>query len=389
MSMTHQILAHTASQVSALAAFAQTGAAEPTAPTFWMPVGASTISQGVDHTLDVINWICYVFFALVVGLMVWFVVKYRHRTGDKFRTDYPTHNTPLEITWSVIPTIIVIGIFVVGFRSYLDIYTAPKNAFDIKVTAQKWAWSFQYPNGAVSDDLYIPAGRPVRLVLRSSDVLHSLYIPDFRVKRDIVPGRYTYAWFQCDFPTGQPGKTPRDPNAKVVSGPEDDAQAHTLFCTEYCGTGHSKMNRYVYVLDEASFGQWMTDQSQWMDKIPEEELYFKAGPKIFARCQQCHSLDGTVGIGPSWKGIIERVKAYPIVGDGKEYATWEDYVRTSILVPGKYVVPTYGNVMPSFKGQLNDKAIDAVLGYMQQLEKFDTKTGKLKAEFDPATGMKK
>ena len=87
MSMTHQILAHTASQVSALAAFAQTGAAEPTAPTFWMPVGASTISQGVDHTLDVINWICYVFFALVVGLMVWFVVKYRHRTGDKFRTD--------------------------------------------------------------------------------------------------------------------------------------------------------------------------------------------------------------------------------------------------------------------------------------------------------------
>jgi cytochrome c oxidase subunit 2 len=127
-----------------------------------MPTGASTISGGVDHTLDVINWICYFFFALVVGLMVYFVVKYRHRKGERFRTDFPHHNTPLEVTWSIIPTIIVIGIFVVGFRSYLDIYTAPKNAFDIKVTAQKWAWNFQYPNGATSDDLYVPAGRPLR-----------------------------------------------------------------------------------------------------------------------------------------------------------------------------------------------------------------------------------
>ncbi|NBQ15714.1 MAG: hypothetical protein EBU31_14190 [Proteobacteria bacterium] len=131
---------------------------------------------------------------------------------------------------------------------------------------------------------------------------------------------------------------------------------YNLFCTEYCGTGHSKMNRYVYVLDEASFGQWMIDQSQWLDKIPEEELYFKAGPKIFARCQQCHSLDGTKGIGPSWQGIVERVKAYPNVGEGKKYGTWEDYVRTSILVPGDYVV--------------------AMIGYMQHLSDFDPKTGK-------------
>ena len=377
MPMTSQIISHAASKASALAAFAQSGAAsEPAAPTFWMPTGASTISGGVDQTLDVINWICYFFFALVVGLMVYFVVKYRHRKGERFRTDFPHHNTPLEVTWSIIPTIIVIGIFVVGFRSYLDIYTAPKNAFDIKVTAQKWAWSFQYPNGATSDDLYVPAGRPVRLILRSSDVLHSLYIPDFRVKRDIVPGRYTYAWFQCDYPSGQPGKSPRDPNAKKVEGKEDPAQMYNLFCTEYCGTGHSKMNRYVYVLDEASFGQWMIDQSQWLDKIPEEELFFKAGPKIYARCQQCHSLDGSKGIGPSWQGIVDRVKAYPNVGEGKKYGTWEDYVRTSILVPGDYVVPGYGNVMPSFKGQLNDKAIDAMIGYMQHLGDFDPKNGK-------------
>ena len=133
----------------------------------WLPPQASTIAPGVDHTLDVINWICYVFFVLVVALMVGFVVKYRHRQGEAFRHDYPHHNTPLELTWTILPTILVIGIFVVGFRSYLDIYTAPKNAFDIKATAQKWNWSFQYPNGATSDDLYVPAGRPVRIILRS------------------------------------------------------------------------------------------------------------------------------------------------------------------------------------------------------------------------------
>lgn len=388
MSMTHQILSLAATKATAVAAWAQAGVSEPVPPTFWMPPGASTISPGVDLTLDVINWISYFFFVLVVALTAWFVIKYRHRTGEKFRTEYPLHNTPLEITWSVIPTIIVVGIFVVGFRSYLDIYTAPKNAFDIKVTAQKWAWTFQYPNGAQSDDLYIPSGKPVRLILRSSDVLHSLYIPDFRIKRDIVPGRYTYAWFQCDFPTGLPGKTPRDPNDKTgVKGELDAAQRHPLFCTEYCGTGHSKMNRYVYVLDDASFAQWMTDQSQWLDKIDEDQLFFKAGPKIFARCQQCHSLDGSQGIGPSWKGIVERVKAYPIIGEGKKYATWEDYIRTSIYVPGDYLVPTYGNVMPSFKGQLNDRAIDAVIGYMQNLDKFDPKTGKLLSTLNPDTAQ--
>jgi cytochrome c oxidase subunit 2 len=386
MSTIHQALSTAAAKAHALSGLAQ-AADGPTPRTFWMPEGASTIAPGVDHTLDVINWICYFFFALVVLLMVVFVVKYRHRKGERFRTEYPHHNTPLEVTWSIIPTIIVIGIFVVGFRSYLDIYTAPKNAFDIKATAQKWAWQFQYPNGAQSDDLYVPAGNPFRIVLRSSDVLHSFYIPDFRVKRDIVPGRYTYAWFQCDHPTGMPGKDVRDPNAATVDLPMGEGQRHALYCTEYCGTGHSKMNRFVYVLDEATFAQWMVDQSQWMDKIPEEELWFKAGPKLFSRCSQCHSLDGTNGIGPSWKGIVDRVKGYDFVGEGKKYGTWEDYVRTSILVPGEYVVPPYANAMPTFKGQLNDKAIDALIGYMQNLDKLDPKTGKLLPTLDPQTAQ--
>ena len=361
----------------ALQTIAAALAADPApASSVWLPPAASNLAGDYDAMFHAINYVCYFFFVVVVAAMLYFVVKYRVRKGQAFRSDGPLHNLPLETSWAVVPLLIVIFIFYVGFRDYLNMTTPPKNAYVIKVTAQKWAWNFQYPNGATSDDLYIPAGRPVQLTMRASDVLHSCYIPDFRVKKDVVPGRYSTLWFQCDYPTGMPGKDVRDPNAKTVEGPLDAAQAHALFCTEYCGTGHSKMNRYVYVLDEASFNQWMVDQSQWIDKIPEEELYFKAGPKIFGRCVQCHSLDGTNGIGPSWKGIVDRVKAYPFVGEGKKYATYQDYIRTSILAPGDYVVPPYANAMPTFKGQLNDKAIDAVIGYMEHLDEFDPKTGK-------------
>jgi cytochrome c oxidase subunit 2 len=232
----------------------------------------------------------------------------------------------------------------------------------------KWAWTFKYPNGAQSDDLYVPAGRPVRLVMRSNDVLHSLYIPAFRVKRDVVPGRYTHLWFQSDFITGMD-------------------EGYFLFCTEYCGTGHSNMNRRVYVLGETEFNEWLEQQARWIDEIDDEELYFKAGPKIYARCSQCHSIDGSMGTGPSWKGLWEKVsggagsdqkfadgKSYSdIIGPGKEYATPEDYIRDSIYNPGKHLVSGYGNVMPTFKGQLSDRATDAVIGMLKRLDEFDAK----------------
>lgn len=378
MSTTTEILSHFAAHAGALIAVAPPVAGEPPAPTFWQPVAASTAAPTVDLMWDIINWISYFFFALVVALMVAFVIKYRHRPGAPFRKDYPHHNTPLEISWSIIPTIIVIGIFWFGFAGYLDLYTAPKDAYDVQVTAQKWAWSFKYPNGAQSEDLYVPANRPVRLIMRSQDVLHSLFIPAFRVKKDCVPGRYSYIWFQCDYPTGQP-------SAKAVQNPKEGereaAQQYHLFCTEYCGQGHSNMNRWVYVLAPADFDKWLIDQSQWLDKIPDEELYFKAGPKLYARCAQCHTLDGTLSTGPSWKGLYERVKGYPNVGPGKQYEGVESYISNSILVPGEYVVPGFGNAMPTFKGQMNERAIEAITGFMKHLDEFDPKTGKyLKAE---------
>ncbi|MBC24289.1 MAG: cytochrome c oxidase subunit II [Phycisphaerae bacterium] len=347
----------------ASAAFASGG---NTPRTFWMPEGASTIAPSIDHVFDMINWVCYFFFALVVIIMFWFMWKYRQR-GRIVDAQGPTHNMALELTWTIIPIFIVAAMFFVGFKGFLNIVTPPENSYEIDVVAQKWAWEFKYPNGATSEDLYVPAGQPVKLIMSSRDVLHSLYIKDFRVKQDVIPGRYSYLWFQANEPTLN-----------------DDF--HWLFCTEYCGFGHSNMNRKVYVLPEDDFAEWVVEQGQWLDKILDEDLYFKAGPKLFVRCVQCHSLDGTPGIGPSWGdhagqgNIWERTvsgetvfddgtKLSSLIGPGKAYETPEDYLRTSMLNPGKHLVQGYGNAMAV--QALNDRAVDALIGMMKRIDEFD------------------
>ena len=344
-----------------------------TPATFWMPEGASTVSADVDWAFMFVTWVSYFFFALIVGLMIVFVIRYRHRKGERFRTDGMTHHGPLEALWIIIPLLISIAIFFFGFKGYLDLAQPPKNTFDIEVVAKKWQWSFTYPNGAIStnmDGLFVPAGKPVRLIMRSYDVLHAFFVPNFRVKRDVVPGRRVALWFQCDFPTG-----------------EDASKAYNFFCAEYCGTGHSNMGGKVYVLGETEFAEWMAKQANWIEDIPDDQLYQIAGPKLYAQCSQCHTLDGSTGQGPSWKGIMDRISAGTgkftngqsyagIIGPGKVYETPEDYIRDSILNPGRYIVQTFTNVMPTFKGQMNERKIDAVIGLMKHLDQFDSK-GKL------------
>lgn len=338
---------------------------------FWLPEGASTLAPEIDWVFHFINYINYFFFFLVVGLMFYFVWKYRQK-GREVYARGPSHNTVLELGWTIIPTIIVVVIFFMGFRGFVDAKTVPANSYQIDVTALRYGWIFKYPNGATSDDLYVPAGQPVKLVMRSEDVLHSLYIRDFRVKQDVVPGRYTTMWFQADNPT------------------EGD-DFHWLFCTEFCGVGHSNMNRKVFVLNQTDFAEWETEQARWLDKIPENELYSKAGPKLFARCAGCHTLDGKSGTGPSWgnydgtgdiwarsqPGSQHKVdNGKPLadfIGPGKQYETPEGYLRASILNPGEHLVDGYGNAMPTFRGQISDRGIDALIGMMKHLDEFDAK----------------
>ena len=349
--------------------------------TFWMPEGASIQAPEIDFVFELINWVNYFFFALIVIIMVYFCIRYRQRGKNVEFAPGPTHNLPLELFWTIIPTLILIVIFFLGFFGYLDLYTPPKDSYDIKVTAQQWAWEFEYPNGAKStSELVVPEGRPVRLVMRSKDVLHSLFIPDFRVKQDIVPGRYTYLWFQSDAP----------------NDPDDESDFRWLFCSEYCGDSHWNMNVHVRVFPEEDFEEWTKEQARWLDVIPEQDLFFMAGPKLYLRCVTCHSLDGKDGSGPSWGpraglgNVWERItggetkikggtkfqkgktKLSDYIGDGKLYATPEDYVRASIYNPGALLVDGYGNQMPTFQGQLNDRAIDAIIGMMKHLDEFNT-----------------
>ena len=361
------------------------GDTRPLEGNFWMPPPDSTAAAGNDFVFDLINWICYFFFAGIVIALVWLSWKYRQKGKEiHYQADAPNHNTPLEVTWTVIPLLLVVAIFFMGFKGYLDLVTPPRNSYEINVTAQQWSWSFKYPNGATSNHLVVPARQPVKLVMRSQDVLHALFIPDFRVKQDIVPGRYTYLWFQANAPTG------------IVPDDEMDTTGvgHHLFCAEYCGTDHSNMNRKVFVLEEAEFLEWTEQQARWLDEVPDEELYFVAGPRIFARCKSCHTLNGTTGIGPSWEdyeglgnvwnrtvagttpikggtkaGSGSKVGDY--IGAGKLYETPEDYIRESILNPNALHVAPFGPAMTSFKGQLSDRAIDALIGMMKHIDEFD------------------
>ena len=359
---------------------------------FWMPPAASTLAPATDFAFQAITWLSYVFFFGITFVLVYLTVKFRQQgTEVKYDAGAPVHNTPLEVGWTVIPLLLVIAIFFMGFKGFLDLSTPPKDAYEINVTAAQWNWNFKYPNGATSSDLVVPAGQPVKLVMRSNDVLHSLYIPDFRVKKDVVPGRYSYLWFQADEPTGM---VPEDQSANTTLG-------HYLFCTEYCGKDHSNMNRKVFVLNETDFKEWETTQARWLDEVPDEELYSIAGPKLYLRCSNCHSIDGTAGTGPSWgdqtsgslaglgtlwQRVTEGVspidggtrdnggrKLGDCIGPGKLYETPEDYIRESIYNPGALLISGYGPNMPHFRGQLSDRAVDAIIGMIKNIDQFDPK----------------
>jgi heme/copper-type cytochrome/quinol oxidase subunit 2 len=168
-----------------------------TAPTMWLSKGASTIAPGVDLLFNWILWICIFFFFLVTILLVLFVVLYRHKPGVK-RDVAAGHNTPLELTWTLVPSVIVVFLYYYGFRQYMNMAIEPPNSYEIMATGQMWQWSFTYPNGHTDTELHVPIDTPIRIVLQSQDVIHSLYIPNFRVKKDAVPGRYNRMWFEAN-----------------------------------------------------------------------------------------------------------------------------------------------------------------------------------------------
>ena len=307
---------------------------------FWMPPKGATTATGVDWLFYFIFWISVVFFAIIVGVLTVFLFKYRRRPGHAPQ-ESPSHSLVLELTWSIIPLILVIVLFAIGFVHFIDMNTMPANAYEILVTAQRWSWAFTYPNGYVDDELHVPVDTPVVLTMRSEDVIHSFFIPAFRVKKDVVPGRYTKVWFRAT---------------------EEDS--FIIFCAEYCGTQHSDMLSWCHVHPPGEYETWLADASDFISKLPPAE----AGKRIYniRGCKQCHSIDGTANVGPSFQGVFgEDVK----LADGTSVLADENYLHRSITEPNADIVAGYEDVpMPTYKGRLRDEEIQVIVEFIKSLK---------------------
>lgn len=334
---------------------------EATGPTFWMPEAASSVAGQIDWILEFINIICYVFFVLITVVLVWFAVKYRRDPNKhQISAEGPTHGLALELTWTIIPTGLVVAIFWVGMVGYIDLRESPEDAYEVSVTAQQWSWTFNHPDYGVieGNELHVPLNRPVRLIMGSTDVLHSLFVPAFRVKQDIVPGRYSTLWFTAI----KPG-------------------TYQLYCTEYCGKDHSKMLALVHVLPEDEFQAKMGKLAREYEDLPDADLPVYALTRLYNRCSSCHSLNGDNSTGPTFKGLWDRVAAgegsftngkslKEYMGPGGEYELPENYIRESILNPGKVIRENYANVMPNnFASQLKPRQVEALVLMMKHLDR--------------------
>jgi cytochrome c oxidase subunit II len=334
-----------------------------------LPIRASTIAGEIDWLTWFITWVCIIFGVGVIVGTIWIALRYRHKPGVNDRGHGSTHNTLLEITWSVIPGIIVLLIAIWGFQGYVRFAVPPPaEAIEIQVEGYKWGWNFTYPNGYSESQLHIPKDVPVRFVMSSRDVIHSLYFPAFRIKKDVVPGRFNKMWVIATetSPLGE-GKDWTDPASFPLydaDKPETHAEGFDIYCTEYCGTRHSKMLSKVHVHPTyESWQQWLVAASNLEDRVPDPVV---RGQLLSQKngCFQCHSVDGKSGIGPTWKDLYMHKGKFV---DGADYVADEDYIRESILYPNKHIVAGYSPVMPSYLGKISDREVKAIIWYMKSI----------------------
>jgi cytochrome c oxidase subunit II len=302
-----------------------------------MTHGWTNLSASVDSVFLFIMGISLVLLVGVTGTMVYFAVRYRRSRHPQ--AENIEGNLALEIVWTVIPTLLVLAIFWVGWKGFVYMRTVPKDAMLVKVTARMWSWGFAYENGRTSDVLKVPVGRPVKLAITSVDVVHSLSIPAFRVKEDAVPGRENYLWFKPEL-----------------------AGTYDLFCTEYCGMGHSAMVTKVDVMAQQEFDSWYRAAQGKAAAGPD-------GAKLFAEkgCAACHSIDGSPKVGPTLKGVFGHKVTVLTGGKEREIAADETYLRRSLVDPNADIVKGFPPIMPPQKDVLTDAEIDAVIEYLKTL----------------------
>jgi len=308
----------------------------------FQPVQASTIARSVDYLYLFITGVTLFFTALIFLIIFYLMIRYRRRSPDE-RPKAIEGSLPLEILWTAIPTLIVAMIFVWGSVLYFQNAEPPPGAMEIFVTGKQWMWKIEHPEGQREiNELHVPLGRPVKLTMTSEDVIHDFYVPAFRVKKDVLPGRYTSLWFEAT-----------------------QLGTFHLFCAQYCGAFHAGMIGSVIVMEPDEYERWLAGGVQG-------ESMEASGAKLFQQngCVTCHLSDGT-GPAPSLLGVYGN----PVRLTSGQTVTADDaYVRESILSPTAKIVLGYKPIMPSFQGQLTEEQISSLIAYVRSLGTVAPKT---------------
>ncbi|MGE5809330.1 MAG: cytochrome c oxidase subunit II [Nitrospirota bacterium] len=304
------------------------------------------MSNPADDTFFFILGISVTLLLANTAVMIYFVIRYsrkRNPTASDVR-----ENAPLEIIWTVIPTILVLAIFFVGWKGFQYMRTVPPDAMPVKVMARQWSWTFTYENGKEDNVLRVPVKKPVKLLINSADVLHSLFIPAYRIKEDCVPGMETHLWFM-----------------------PDEVGSYDLFCTEYCGVGHHEMITKVEVMPEKDFDDWYRGKAEEAEAGEKAEKKKKAHPGAalleVKGCLACHTTDGTKKIGPTFKGMFGMKETVTRNGKDREVVVDEAFIKEKLLQPEINRVKGFPPIMPSQKGLLTDEQIEEIIEYLKTL----------------------
>ncbi|GDX98737.1 cytochrome c oxidase subunit 2 [Phycisphaerae bacterium] len=367
----------------------------------WLREPAMTeAAKDTDYMFMWLWWFCVIWFVGLMGIMAYFCIKYRRKPG-KIAERSPSHHLGIELAWTIIPTLFLVWIFFKGFWGYMEKMVPTGTAMELKLTGYKWSWNMEYPNGLVVDRgfmntsfgaelvpvFYVPADMPITLRMNSNDVMHSFWVPDFRIKQDLMPNRYTGMTFTAIGPKDgepgihthpmneeeakrnrSPGATPGAPSASRIA-PEFIPELagvkytdHWVFCAEYCGTYHSEMAAVIRVVSKEDFNKWLVwaaKKSTPTDPVEWGKLLYKG------KCASCHTVDGGKNTGPTWQNLYGYEHDYT---DGSKIVADDNHIVESIRNPGKRVRVGYANNMNAFsEAQLNPKQTEAIISYMKSL----------------------
>ena len=304
---------------------------------------ASSFVEGVDRVFYITLGFSFLFLIVLTVLIIVFMIKYRKSKHPK--AVQIEGNTRLEIAWTTASVMLVLALFFIGWAGYKPMRNIPDDAMKITAMARMWQFNFMYENGKVTDSLVVPVGQAVELDLIALDVIHSLYIPAFRVKEDMVPGIKKDMWFRAQREGG-----------------------YDIFCAEYCGLEHSFMNAKVRVLSDSAFQSWYVDTTRV--EISKDMLPWQAGYEVLQKngCVACHTSDGSKLVGPSYRGIYGHMVEVKTSGQSREVLVDSLYIRNSILNPNDDIVDGYNKgLMLSYEGLVSDEEIGLIIEYLRHI----------------------